>query len=82
MRLSQYLDKYLDANAERIAGGKKPITPGTYLAYKLRGRAKNYFGKYESALIRALRIMDARRVDSACRRNAYVRADDSTGGRE
>jgi|GEM_PF-7063571 len=48
-RQSQYLRPYLDT----VAAGRL-ITPGTYLAQTLQGRAKDYMGHYYRALIRAL----------------------------
>lgn len=49
MRGSQYTDSYL----QETSSGHL-ITPGTFLAGVLRGRAKTYSGKYERALVRHL----------------------------
>lgn len=45
---SQYTESYLRENARRGFG--KGVTVGTFLAYNLRGRAKNYGGRYADAL--------------------------------
>jgi hypothetical protein len=47
-RQSQYLEAYLAATA------REPITPGTFLEERLRGRARAFHGRYRDALIRAL----------------------------
>ena len=57
MRLSQYVEPYLKSNAER--GWGKGITPGTFLAYTLRGAAKRYSGNYLRALVRGLEKVGA-----------------------
>ena len=57
MKLSQYVEPYLKSNAER--GWDKGITPGTFLAYTLRGTAKRYSGNYLRALVRGLEMTGA-----------------------
>lgn len=69
MPRSQYLEDYLDSTARG-----RLITPGTYLAYTLRGRAKTYIGGYLRALLRALEDeSDVEPVRSIGGRTAYVR---------
>jgi hypothetical protein len=74
MRESQYIEQYLDYTADR------PITPGTYLAYMLRGKAKDYTSRYLKALQRALdRRQEAGTVlcvRSVGGRIAYIRRTD------
>ena len=65
MRESQYIDSYLAANARR--GRNKGITPGTYITYVLSGRAKQYSGRYLSALRNACE----RRVDAGVVLDGY-----------
>jgi hypothetical protein len=65
---SQYTDSYL---AETANGHL--ITPGTYLTYQLRGRAKQWAGRYHSALVRSLERVGAVPVPSVGRSTAYVR---------
>jgi hypothetical protein len=48
MKRSQYLEAYLKAAVEHR------WTPGTFLAYTLRGKAKNWMSKYQRALENAL----------------------------
>ncbi len=50
-RESQYVEDYLRTNEQR--GMDRGYTIGTYLAYQLRGKAKNYAGHYRRALERA-----------------------------
>lgn len=74
MRRSQYLEDYLDSTS-----GGRLITPGTYLAYTLRGRAKTYIGRYLGALLRALDAEpDVAPVRSVGGRTAYVRTPCAT----
>jgi hypothetical protein len=47
-RESQYSADYLTTNATKGPG--KGITTGTYIAYVVRGRARNYSGRYVRAL--------------------------------
>lgn len=47
-RESQYVDDYLASNGAR--GHGKGLTIGSYLAYQLRGSARDYAGKYAVAL--------------------------------
>ena len=51
-RYSQYVVKYLNDNEERGEG--KGLTIGSFLAYNLRGLAKEYSLKYATALRNAL----------------------------
>jgi len=48
MKNSQYLKSYLAANKAR--GDGKGLTIGSFLAYVLRGNAKQYSGSYARAL--------------------------------
>lgn len=52
MRESQYVDDYLNENARRGTG--QGLTIGSYLAYKLSGKAREYAGKYAAALLAAV----------------------------
>jgi hypothetical protein len=69
MRLSQYVEPYLKSNAER--GWDKGITPGTFLAYTLRGTAKRYSGNYLRALVRGLERVGATEGKSVQGKIAY-----------
>ena len=53
---SMYTEQYLDENDRRGYG--KGITPGTFLAYTLKGKAKRYSGRYQRALERDLASRD------------------------
>lgn len=66
---SQYTDSYLHMTA-----GGRLLTPGTYLAYVLRGRARKYAGRYQSALMRSLEKRGARPVKSVRGGIAYTTA--------
>jgi hypothetical protein len=55
--LSQYVDSYLATNAARGPG--KGLTPGTFIAYTVRGRARSYAGRYVRALVSGLRKVGA-----------------------
>lgn len=48
MRESQYTDDYLRENARRGVGNG--LTIGSYLAYTLQGKAREYASKYATAL--------------------------------
>ena len=48
MKESQYTDAYLKENRRR--GHGKGLTIGSFLAYQLQGRAREYAGKYAAAL--------------------------------
>ena len=45
---SQYTDAYLKENRRRGRG--KGLTIGSFLAYQLQGKAREYAGKYAAAL--------------------------------
>lgn len=45
---SMYLEPYLNGNAAR--GWGKGLTIGSFIAYELRGTAKQYIGRYARAL--------------------------------
>lgn len=81
-RESQYASSYLDHNH----GLEKPHTPGTYLAGKLSGKAKQYSEGYHHALIRALdrRVGEgtALKVKSHGGREAYVHHDHPVHGKK
>lgn len=69
MPRSKYLDSYL---AETATGHL--VTPGTFLAGQLRGKAKSYAGQYRKALVRALEADPCvKAVPSAMGSVAYVR---------
>lgn len=69
---SQYTSAYLRENDSRIAQGLRPITPGTFLAYNLRGVAKSYSSGYKKALERDLRDRGAQQVKSAGGGTAFI----------
>jgi hypothetical protein len=75
MKESQYAESYLRANSDRLARGQGAITIGTYLHYTLRGRRKDYVGRYERALKRSLIRRGAIRIRSVRGRDAYILAD-------
>lgn len=50
MRLSQYVDAYLNKNGR--------YTIGTFLRYTLRGKAKEYSGGYERSLRRSMERLE------------------------
>jgi hypothetical protein len=74
---SQYLAGYLAENARRGLG--QGVTPGTYLAYCLRGAARSYAGRYRAALETALEMEEqlgtAIRGRSRCAGVAWYPAD-------
>jgi hypothetical protein len=70
---SQYIEAYLDTTADPATR----YTLDTYLHYALRGRAKDYAGRYRLALMRAVlrriaagTVVEARSVRGS---TAYVR---------
>lgn len=67
MKDSQYIDSYLETTARGNL-----ITPGTFLAYTLRGRAKRWAGRYEGALLRFIKRRNCKPVTSKGGRTAYV----------
>ncbi len=67
MRLSQYLKPYL-----RTTAGGTLYTPGTFLAYTLRGRAKHYGDVYLRTLERSLDAVGAVPVRSIKGGKAYI----------
>ena len=69
MARSMYLESYL---AETATGHL--VTPGTFLAGQLRGKAKAHAGHYKQALVRALETQPGvKAVPSATGSVAYVR---------
>lgn len=56
-RLSQYLTGYLRCNRERGPGNG--LTASSYLAGRIRGKAKNYFARYLRSLERACKLTGA-----------------------
>ena len=69
MPRSKYLDSYLDETATG-----RLVTPATFLAGQLRGKAKSYAGHYKQALVRALQAEPGvKAVPSAMGSVAYVR---------
>ncbi|GIV51301.1 MAG: hypothetical protein KatS3mg038_3425 [Candidatus Kapaibacterium sp.] len=67
-----YVAQYLRHNAQRA----RPHTVGTFLAYRIRGRARAYAGHYKARVIARLESLEAagqaRRVRSACGGVAWV----------
>jgi len=65
---------YLDRNHDR--GWGNYLTPGTWCAYSLRGRAKDYMGDYVRSLIRQLDELEAaglvKMAPSKCNGRAYI----------
>jgi len=51
---------------------KKRVTPGTFLSAVLRGKAKNYSGRYVTALINSLKRTGAKPVPSIRGGVAYI----------
>ena len=45
---SQYLEAYKQECLSELNAGKRPYSVGTFLAYRLRGNAKNWSGRYRS----------------------------------
>lgn len=69
MPRSMYLESYL---AQTASGHL--VTPGTFLAGQLRGKAKAYAGHYRQALVRALQAEPGvKAVPSVAGGVAYVR---------
>lgn len=66
MRNSQYLWDYLSGNKARGEG--QGLTVGSYLAYTLRGKAKQYSGHY------------ARALENSCERVGAVQGRSKLGG--
>lgn len=58
MRDSQYLDAYLRENGRRGPGDG--LTPGSFLAYRLRGKRKEWAGRYLYSLLSSLYRAEAR----------------------
>jgi len=54
--MSMYTEDYLSVNRARGIG--RGLTPGTFLAYSLRGRAKSFSHRYERALLNSLLRME------------------------
>jgi hypothetical protein len=57
MRKSQYVDDYMREAVERLRRGEKPVTPGTFLTGRLRGKAADWISRYikslENSLVRS-----------------------------
>lgn len=51
---SQYLKPYQSHVLAQLAIGKRPLSVGTFLTYRLRGKAKKWSGRYFGALRRGL----------------------------
>lgn len=51
---SQYLKPYQSHVLDQLVIGKRPYSVGTFLAYRLKGKAKSWFGRYFRALKRSL----------------------------
>lgn len=62
MKLSQYTYQYLESNRRR--GDGKGLTVGSFIAYNVRGKARNYAGRYTQALIRSLEKINAKKGKS------------------
>lgn len=69
MKNSQYLHTYLSTNEARGIG--RGLTVQTFLAYRLRGKAKRYSDKYVRSLERSLSRACAIKGKSAGGRTAY-----------
>lgn len=67
MRQSQYLESYLQCTANGTL-----YTPGTYIAYHVRGRAKRYADVYLRSLERGLKQVGAVPVRSIRGGVAYI----------
>lgn len=50
---SMYTEGYLRYNSE----AERPLTPGSYLRYQLRGKARDYADRYERALMRHIQAL-------------------------
>lgn len=57
MGLSQYVADYLEGNAQRGLGFG--LTISTYLAGRLRGKSRQYAGRYRASLERSCRLLGA-----------------------
>lgn len=57
-RLSQYTESYLRTTKDR------KLTPGTYIAYTVKGRAKRWAGRYTASLVRSVKLVGATPVKS------------------
>lgn len=69
MARSMYLEAYLSETATGHL-----VTPGTFLAGQLRGKAKAHAGHYRQALVRALQAQpDVKAVESVMAGTAFVR---------
>lgn len=77
MRQSKFLFSYLEENADRIARGDGPITIGTFLTQRLRGRAAKYGVNYGKSLERSCRATGAIGVESKGGGVAWVRLADA-----
>ena len=51
---SQYLKAYQLQAEEAISKGLKPLSVGTFLAYNLKGNAKDWISRYHRSLINSL----------------------------
>jgi len=51
---SQYLLPYMNHVRNQIKHNKKPYSVGTFLAYELKGNAKNWISRYCYSLINGL----------------------------
>lgn len=69
MRESQYIEDYLATNANRGLGNG--LTVGSFLAYNLRGKAKDYAQVYAQALVNAINRRDCIAAKSAHGGTAY-----------
>ena len=51
---SQYLEAYKSEAKAEIKKGKRPYSVGTFLAYRLRGNARGWAGRYYRSLVNGL----------------------------
>lgn len=51
---SQYLEPYKSHVYSQLAIGKRPYSIGTFLTYRLKGKAKKWSGRYSKSLKRGL----------------------------
>lgn len=64
MKESQYLQPYKNHVIESLKDGVKPLSVGTFLTYRLRGKAKNWSDRYLKSLKRGLEKSGWKRCES------------------
>jgi len=68
---SQYTEEYLTLTTKK----GRLLTPGTFLAYTLRGEAKRWACRYSRSLVASLLRVGATPTRSIGGRTAYVRQE-------